>query len=63
MFKIGDKVILPYDDQPENQCIIGKVVTVVKEPDMNFSTWWMDVELDGIQYSVRGSECRRAPNK
>ena len=57
-FKIGDTVTLLWDDTPENQGIIGKKVRVVRQPDGG-SPFWMDVELDGVGYSVRGSDCRK----
>lgn len=59
MYKIGDKVILPYDDQVETQEIIGKVVAVVGIP-MSTPPFWMDVELDGKVYSIRGNDARPA---
>jgi len=56
-FKLGDKVRLRYDDQPENDKIIGVDATVVEGPTSDWAPLWMVVEVDGVEYSVRGSDC------
>ena len=59
MFDVGDRAILKYCDSPDNQEIIGKIVTVVVAPNKFQSPFWMDVEFEGRTYSVRGADCRK----
>ncbi len=59
MFKKGDKVVLKYDDQPENDTIVGKVSVVVEPPTTSCAPEWMVVEHDGERHCVRGTDCRK----
>lgn len=55
MWKPGDVVYVPFDDQEENEPILKKQVKVVEVSDPN-PPYWTKVEFEGKFYMVRGSE-------
>jgi hypothetical protein len=57
MWRIGEIVILKWDDTINNQEIIGHKLIVSKPPEATDTLQWMEVEHDGKIYSVRGIDC------
>jgi hypothetical protein len=59
MLKVGDKVILKYDDAIDNQTIVGVIVRIINVRTTGQPNW-IDVqdERDMEIYTVRGSDCK-----
>lgn len=61
MWKKNDLVVLKYDDSPDNQEIIGKILKVIEPPRSLTAPLWMEVVTEeGCKHSVRGADCRAA---